>query len=103
MTQPVVTVYTKPGCQPCRMTKRQLDKLGVEHVTADISVDAAAEQRVKDLGYLGVPVVTAGDMHWHGYVPDKCKQVAHALANTDPISALTELAAHYLDKQGAAI
>lgn len=69
--QVIVDVYTRPSCMPCRMTKRHLDRLGVPYTEHDVSADEAAAQRVQDLGYAGVPVVTVtlpdGVDHWHGY------------------------------------
>lgn len=69
-----ITVYTKPSCMPCRMTKRQSSQSGVPFLERDVSADPAAAQAVRDLGYAGVPVVTVqmedGTDHWHGHKPD---------------------------------
>ena len=64
-----VTLYTKPNCQPCRMTKRKL--ADIEYTEVDVTEDPAALAYVKDtLGYTGAPVVyvstPAGDTHWYG-------------------------------------
>lgn len=64
-----VTLYTKPNCQPCRMTKRKL--AGTEYTEVDVTEDPAALAYVKDtLGYTGAPVVyvstPTGDIHWYG-------------------------------------
>lgn len=70
----MVTVYTQPGCQPCKATYRKLTELGVQFDVFDVSVDARAMQVVRDLGYQSVPVVVApnGD-HWGGFQPDRLK------------------------------
>lgn len=64
-----VTLYTKPNCQPCRMTKRKL--AGTEYTEVDVTEDPAALAYVKDtLGYTGAPVVYVStpteDIHWYG-------------------------------------
>ena len=64
-----ITLYTKPNCQPCRMTKRKL--AGTEYTEVDVTEDPAALAYVKDtLGYTGAPVVYVstpdGDTHWYG-------------------------------------
>ena len=68
-----VTVYTKPNCPQCTMTKKHLDKLGIEHQTVDVTQDPEAHAYVTGLGYTSAPVVVAGDSHWSGYRPDRLK------------------------------
>ncbi|MBL3685694.1 glutaredoxin-like protein NrdH [Leucobacter zeae] len=72
MSQSSITVYTKPNCGQCDMTKRELSKRGVSYSEVDISIDETALQHVKDLGYLQAPVVVVDtDRHWSGFRPDK--------------------------------
>ncbi|EGD57167.1 glutaredoxin family protein [Gordonia neofelifaecis] len=66
-----ITVYTRPGCGPCRMTKRRLDAAGVPYDVVDISQDDEARDYVMALGYLQAPVVVAGDEHWSGFRPER--------------------------------
>jgi glutaredoxin-like protein NrdH len=66
-----VTLYTKPNCQPCRMTKRKLAAAEIDYTEVDVTEDPAALVYVKDtLGYTGAPVVYVstpnGDTHWYG-------------------------------------
>ena len=68
-----VTVYTKPSCVQCTMTKKQLDKLGIPHETIDITADPEAHAFVTGLGYSAAPVVVAGEDHWSGFRPDRLK------------------------------
>jgi glutaredoxin-like protein NrdH len=70
-----VTVYTKPNCPQCTMTKKQLDRLGIEHRVIDVTVDPDAHAYVTGLGYQQAPVVVVGDgeQHWGGFSPDKLK------------------------------
>lgn len=71
-----ITVYSKPQCVQCNATKRALDKQGLDYEIVDMSVDAAALEYVKSLGYAQAPVVMAGDQHWAGYRPDLIKKLA---------------------------
>jgi glutaredoxin-like protein NrdH len=67
-----VTVYTKPDCPQCSMTKKQLDKLGIDHDTVDVTTDPEAHAYVTGLGYASAPVVVVndGEAHWSGFRPD---------------------------------
>lgn len=67
----MVTVLTKPNCQQCKMTKRDLDRSGVEYVIRDLSTDADALALAKELGHLSAPIVIADGESWSGYRPDK--------------------------------
>lgn len=73
----MITLYTKPECQQCEATQRALVKLG--HVAGrtfevvDVTVDAAARDRVMALGYSSAPVVVSGDTHFSGFRPDRLK------------------------------
>lgn len=70
-----ITVYTKPDCPQCTMTKKQLDKLGIEHQVVDVTADPDAHAYVTGLGYQSAPVVVVndGERHWGGFSPDKLK------------------------------
>ena len=80
----IVTLYTKPNCQPCKATKRWLDKNDVVYTVKDVTQDPADLAAVKELGYDGVPVtiVHLGDneteLHWHGFHPDNLKKYTHS-------------------------
>lgn len=66
-----VTVYTTPQCVQCDATKRKLTSRKIEHETVDLSQDAAALAKVKEMGYQRAPVVVTEEDHWGGYRPDK--------------------------------
>lgn len=74
-TSKTVTVYTKPDCGQCDMTKKWLDKQGVDYNVESILDDdnlAAA----KSLGLTSAPVVMVGadghdpEAYWAGFRPD---------------------------------
>lgn len=66
-----ITVYSQPGCYPCKGTIRTLTNAGVDHTVVDISVDTEAYQAVQAMGYQQTPVVVAGDQHWSGHSPTR--------------------------------
>lgn len=67
----VVTVYSKPSCVQCTATYRALDQKGVNYEIVDLSQDQHAFDTVRNLGYMQVPVVVAGEDHWAGFQPDR--------------------------------
>lgn len=70
-----ITVYTRPSCGPCMMTRRRLDAAGIPHRVVDISQDDEARDYVMALGYLQAPVVVVGDEHWSGFRPERIKNL----------------------------
>lgn len=89
-----VTVYTQNNCQPCRLTKIKLDRLGIRHGVVGLD-DAESLAFVRGLGYSSAPVVVVdmGDgasWSWQGYRPselEKLEQLA-ASASTDSCSVV---------------
>lgn len=85
-----LTVYTKPGCVQCNATYRALDKKGIPYNSVDISIDEAALERLKALGYAQAPVVETHNDHWSGFRSDKIEEYAIQLAlwlDTEPADA----------------
>lgn len=84
MPESAVTVYSSPGCMPCRATKRHLDRLGVPYTDVDVTVDPAAARQLRDMGYSATPVVTVqlpdGLDHWSGYKDERCNALAYLAA-----------------------
>jgi len=68
-----VTLYTKPDCQACRLTKQRLDHHGIPHQVVDVTTDPDAYNHVtQNLGYTSAPVIDAGNgNHWSGFRPDR--------------------------------
>ena len=70
----MVDVYTRAHCQPCRMTCRALDKLGIAYRLLDAADHAEA---LRELGHQSAPVVVTPDgRHWSGFRPDLIAQIA---------------------------
>jgi Glutaredoxin-like protein NrdH len=73
----MTTVYTKPNCVQCNMTKRHMDKIGVEYTTVDITEDPTALDKLIQMGYKAAPVVMTEDgEHWSGFQPEKINELA---------------------------
>ncbi len=71
-----VTVYTKPSCVQCDMTKKMLDKNNINYDTVDITEDISAFEMVKSMGFMSAPVVITDTDSWAGFQPDKIMKIA---------------------------
>lgn len=77
----MTTVYTKPQCVQCDMTKRMMDKIGVEYTTVDIVENPEELNKLIEMGYRAAPVVVADNGEsWAGFQPDKIEALAATLA-----------------------
>lgn len=66
----IPVLYSKPGCVQCKATVRKLDSKGVDYDYVDITESDDAVARIKDLNYLGLPVVyVSPEVHWSGHQP----------------------------------
>lgn len=75
----MITVYTKPSCQQCRLTYEELDAKGLAHEIVDISEHPEAVAYVQELDplYMQAPVVVVDEHdHWSGFRPDNIARVA---------------------------
>jgi len=67
----MTTVYTKPNCVQCDMTKRYMDKNGIDYDTVDITQNEAALEMILQMGFSSAPVVISDSGAWAGFQPDK--------------------------------
>jgi glutaredoxin-like protein NrdH len=72
----MVIVYTKPSCIQCDMTKRMLDKIGVDYTTVDIMQDSDALDMILGMGFQSAPVIITESDSWSGFNPDKINSLA---------------------------
>lgn len=71
-----IVVFTKENCPACKMTKALMSKLGIEYETIDVTNDQHQLNRLKQLGYKQLPVVTSGkNIGWSGFRPEKIKEL----------------------------
>lgn len=68
-----ITVYSKPDCPQCELTKRDMDILGIEYKTIDITLEQDQLERLTSLGFRSAPVVETDQGAWSGYDRDKIK------------------------------
>lgn len=67
----MITVYTKPSCQQCEATKRELKRKGLDFSSVDVTLDEEAYNKIASLGYRSMPVVITETTHWSGFQVDK--------------------------------
>lgn len=71
----MTTVYTKPSCVQCDMTKRYMDKNGIKYTTVDITQDPDALEMILGMGFSSAPVVVTENDSWAGFQPDKLETI----------------------------
>lgn len=73
----MLTVYSKPRCMQCEMTKIWLTKNKIEFETVDIEANPGAFELLKHYGWQTLPVVAIDDelsdesKVWAGFQIDK--------------------------------
>ena len=73
----MITVYSTPSCQQCRLSYLALDAKGLTYEVVDVTENSAALAYVRELGYLTAPVVVVSEHdHWNGFRPDQINRVA---------------------------
>lgn len=72
----MTTVYTKPSCVQCDMTKRYMDKNGIAYTTVDITQDPDALDMILGMGFSSAPVVISEKGSWAGFQPEKIDLLA---------------------------
>lgn len=71
-----ITVYTKPACPACKLTKKQLEKCELPYCEQPMT-DEIREAAVAR-GELSAPIVQAGDQLWGGFRPDRIRALVGA-------------------------
>ncbi|MHA7299380.1 glutaredoxin family protein [Pseudarthrobacter sp. MDT1-22] len=75
-----IVLYSKPGCQQCRLTAMSFDKARIAYTSIDLTSNDAALEYVQDLGYAQAPVVVVDDHHhWSGFNPTEIERLTQAL------------------------
>ncbi|MGB7482866.1 MAG: glutaredoxin family protein [Castellaniella sp.] len=68
-----LTVSSKPNCPQCDLTKRDMDILGIEYETVDLTQSHDQLERLIGLGHRSAPVVETERETWSGYNQEKIK------------------------------
>lgn len=80
-----LTVYTKPDCPGCRMTKRELDKAGAAYQEVDLTTRPDLVEQFRAEGLRSAPVVELGAERVAGFNPAKIRAIAaQAMSPTPP-------------------
>jgi glutaredoxin-like protein NrdH len=72
VSTPIITIYSRPDCQPCKRIKAWWERNGVSFKEVNVEESPADLAAIKALGYERVPVtvVSSGDpetdIHWGG-------------------------------------
>lgn len=81
-----ITVYTQPNCQPCKATKRWLDKRDIRFQETDVTKPENEKdaEAIRALGFKEAPVVIVStgdpetDLMWSGFHPDNLSKYTHS-------------------------
>ena len=77
----MLTVYSKPRCMQCEMTKMWLDQNKIEYENVDIEVNPGAFELIKHYGFTSLPVVVIDDEFedpnktWMGFQVDRLERL----------------------------
>lgn len=73
----MISVYTKPRCMQCEVTKIWLNQNKIDYETIDIEANPGALELLRHYGWKSLPVVSIDDelsdkeKTWSGYQPDR--------------------------------
>lgn len=70
---PEIIIGTLPNCQPCKLTKRRMDRRGLKYVEVSLTDSDELATVVEAHGYKQAPVVlvtTTGES-WSGFRPER--------------------------------
>ena len=72
-----VIVYTNPNCVQCEMTKKYLDKEGIEYTVENLQDEKNYDKLVEfvENGFKAAPIVVTDTDIWSGYKIDKLKEI----------------------------
>lgn len=70
-----VIIYSKPNCPNCSLTKRDMDILGIEYTSIDITKDNKSLEELISMGYREAPVVKTDTKTWSGYNQENIKSL----------------------------
>jgi len=71
-----VTIWTLPSCVQCEMTKKQMDKLGINYEVQSLEENPLVLEGFKAQGLMSAPIVTTDTKAWSGFRLDKIQSLA---------------------------
>ena len=75
----IVTVWETPNCAQCMMTKREMDKRGIQYRVKQLNKSQKAIERFKEMGLLSAPIVETDDRRWSGFRLGKIESLEYHL------------------------
>ncbi|CED91305.1 glutaredoxin domain-containing protein [Actinomyces succiniciruminis] len=85
-----ITIYTTPHCMGCEMTRRQLDKAGVDYQVIDLTTRPDLVAQFRGEGLTSAPIVESPDgERTAGFRPDRIKAMVSAATSPTPAAAPT--------------
>lgn len=70
-----ITIYTTPQCPGCSLTKRKLDKAGIEYELIDLSQRPDLIEQFRAEGLLSAPIIETGHERSSGFNPDHIRKI----------------------------
>lgn len=88
----MLTIYSKPNCGYCEMTKQFLTERGIIYREIDIMMDIEARKFIQDRGHRSVPQIYFGNMLFvdGGYSGLSKMQTPDILHKIEKFSALLD-------------
>ena len=74
-----ITLWTKPNCAQCEMTKKQFDKRGIIYSIRRLDRSPKAVDRFLELGLMAAPIVETDTKRWSGFRLDKINSLEYHL------------------------
>ena len=71
----LITVWTKPNCIQCTMTKKEMDKRGIRYEELNLERHPEAVEAFMEDGLLAAPIVVTDIKRWSGFRLDKIKSL----------------------------
>lgn len=72
-----ITVYSKKPCPQCDMTKKVLNRYGLEFEEVDLPSNPEILEKFKEEGLMQAPIVVIGNdgRRWAGFRPDLLEEL----------------------------
>ncbi|TDE88167.1 NrdH-redoxin [Occultella glacieicola] len=71
----MITIYTRPNCQACRLTRGPLDREGITYSVVNLDEHPDVAEQLREAGHQALPVVVTETHTWAGFQPDKIRQL----------------------------
>jgi glutaredoxin-like protein NrdH len=75
ITMMVITLWSKPNCVQCEMTKKEFKKRGIIYRERRLDRSPKAVARFQELGFLSAPIIESDTKRWSGFKLDKIKSL----------------------------